>query len=287
MPRITYDYLMEQKASNAAHAYTQRDSMLYALAVGMGRDPLDPRELDYVYERRGTLRSVPSQAVTVARHNLIYDIGLVVEKMLHGEQKLTLHRPLPVASAVLADHRVLEVYDKGPAKGLLIETETRVRSVDGTAMFDVHNLYFARGDGGIGSPATQTKLVRTMPVRRPDLVRRTQTLPWHALLYRLTGDPNVIHGDPDIARKMGFKAPILHGAGTLGIACREVLAGVCGYDNMRIKTLGTRFTSIVYPGDLVETDIWVDGNVVRFRSRVPDRNVVVLDQGECAIEPIV
>ena len=116
---------MAQRASDVAHAYTERDTMLYALAVGMGRDHLDTCELDFVYERRGTLRSVPTQAVTVARHNLIFEIGLDVPKMLHGEQKLILHRPLPPAAEVLADHRVCEVYDKGPAKGLLIETDTR------------------------------------------------------------------------------------------------------------------------------------------------------------------
>ena len=282
--KITYDFLMAQRAGNAAHAYTERDCMLYAIGVGMGRDPFDTRELDYVYERRGSLRCVPSQAVTVARHNLIYEIGLDVPKMLHGEQKLTLHRPLPTVAEVLADHRVSEVYDKGAAKGLLIATDTRVRLKDGTPLFDLHNLYFARGDGGIGSPATLQNTAQPMPERAPDLVRATQTLPWHALLYRLTGDRNVIHGDPDIARQMGFKGPILHGSATLGIACREVLAGACGYDATRLKTLATRFTAIVYPGDRIETDIWVIGNLVRFRCRVPERNAVVLDHGECEID---
>ena len=283
MPTITYDLLMAQCASDAAHAYTERDSMLYAMAVGMGRDPFDARELDFVYERRGTLRAVPSQAVTVARHDLIYDIGLDVPKMLHGEQKLTLHRPLPPAAEVLADHRVCEVVDRGPAKGLLIQTETRVRLQDGTRLFDVHNLYFARADGGIGSPATLPNTTQPMPARAPDLVRVTHTLPWQALLYRLTGDRNVIHAEPDIARQMGFNGPILHGSATLGIACREVLAGVCDYDPARMKSLGTRFTSVVYPGDRIETDIWVDANQVRFRCRVPERNAVVLDHGECGI----
>ena len=228
------------------------------------------------------LRTVPSQAVAVARHNLIYDIGLDVPKMLQGEQKLTLHQPLPAAK-VLADHRVCEVVDRGPAKGLLIQTETRVRLQDGTPLFDVHNLHFARADGGIGSPATLPNTTQPMPARAPDLVRVTHTLPWQALLYRLTGDRNVIHADPDIARQMGFNGPILHGSATLGIACREVLAGVCDYDPARMKSLGTRFTAVVYPGDRIETDIWVDANQVRFRCRVPERNALVLDHGECGI----
>ena len=283
MPTITYDFLMAQCASDASHAYGERDSMLYGMAVGMGRDPFDTRELDFVYERRGKLRAVPSQAVTVARHNLIYDIGLDVPKMLHGEQRLTLHRQLPPAAEVLADHRVSGVYDKGAAKGLFIETDTRVRLKDGTPLYDLYNLYLARGDGGIGSPTTLENTAQPMPTRAPDLVRVTHTLPWHALLYRLTGDRNVIHADPDIARQMGFAGPILHGSGTLGIACREVLAGVCGYEPARMRTVGTRFTSIVYPGDRIETEIWVDGNKARFRCRVPERNVVVLDHGECEI----
>ncbi|MFM9999380.1 MAG: MaoC/PaaZ C-terminal domain-containing protein [Burkholderiaceae bacterium] len=283
MPTATYESLKAQRASDAAHSYTERDTMLYGVAVGMGRDPFNTRELDFVYERRGRLRCVPSQAVTVARHNLIYDVGLNVPKMLHGEQKLTLHRPLPPAADVLADHHVCEVYDKGPAKGLLIETETRVRLRDGTPLFDVHNLYFARGDGGLGSPAILKNTAQPMPTRTPDMVRVTETLPWQALLYRLTGDRNVIHADPDMARQMGFSGPILHGSATLGIACREVLAGACNYDPARMKSLGTRFTSIVYPGDRIETDIWVDGEKVRFRCRVPARNAVVLDHGECGI----
>ncbi len=112
------------------------------------------------------------------------------------------------------------------------------------------------------------------------------TLPWQALLYRLTGDRNVIHADPGVARQMGFSGPILHGSATLGIACREVLAGVCDYEPSRMNSLATRFTSIVYPGDRIETDIWVDGGKARFRCRVPQRNVVVLDHGECDITPV-
>lgn len=281
---IALEHLMAQQAKDVPFAWTERDTMLYALAVGMGRDPLDEQELDYCYERRGTLRAVPSQAVTLARHNLIYEIGLDVPKMLHGEQVLTLHRPLPPAAELLADHRVVQVIDKGPAKGILIESESRMRLKDGTPLFDIYNLYFARGDGGMGSsPGARQRAAHVMPQRAPDLVRSTQTAPGQALLYRLTGDRNVIHGDPAIARQMGFQGPLLHGSCTLGLACREVLAGVCDYDAARIRSFGTRFTSVMYPGDRLETEIWVDGDQVSFRCRVPERDVVVLDQGRCRI----
>ena len=279
----TLDVLMSQQATDAAYSYTERDTMLYSVAIGMGRDPFDERELDYVYERRGMLRAVPSQAITAARHNLIFEIGMNVEKFLHGEQKLTLHRPFPISGELLADHRVLSVTDKGVEKGLLIETESKIRLADGTPLFDINNLYFARGDGGIGSSGSRNQPVHSMPQRAPDLVRVTQTEPRQALLYRLTGDRNVIHGDPVIARQMGFKGPILHGSCTLALACREILVTVCEHDNRRMKTLGTRFTNLVYPGERLETDIWIDGDQVSFQTRAPVRGVVVLDHGNCEI----
>lgn len=279
----TLDVLMSQQATDAAYSYTERDTMLYGVAIGMGQDPFDEPELDYVYERRGTLRAVPSQAITVARHNLIFEIGMNVEKFLHGEQKLILHRPFPTSGELLAHHRVLSVTDKGVEKGLLIETESKIRLSDGTPLFDINNLYFARGDGGIGSAGSRHQPVHSMPQRAPDLVRVTQTEPRQALLYRLTGDRNVIHGDPAIARQMGFKGPILHGSCTLALACREILVTVCEHDNTRMKTLGTRFTNPVYPGERLETDIWIDGDHVSFRTRAPERGVVVLDHGNCEI----
>lgn len=280
---VTYEKLLSLSASDVPHAYTERDSMLYAVAIGMGRDPMNRMELDFVYERRGTLKTLPTQAVTVARQNLIFDIGLNVEKMLHGEQKLFIHNPLPIAAEILADHEVVEVYDKGPDKGLMIEVESRIRLKDGAPLFDVYNLYYARGDGGIGGTTKPQRSPHVMPNRKPDMVRLTATPPGQALTYRLTGDRNVIHADPDIAQAMGFAAPILHGSCTLAIACREILAGVCDYKPERIKTFGTRFTSIVYPGERVETQIWVDEEIVSFRCRVLERDTVVLDHGNCVL----
>ena len=279
----TLDQLMALRQDQVATSFTERDTMLYALAIGMGRDPMDETELSYVYERRGDLRAVPSQAVTVARHNLIFDCGLNLDKTLHGEQVLTLHRPLPPAAEVVADHRVVNVFDKGPAKGLLIEAETRAYTRDGVPLFDIYNLYFARADGGIGSSGGTQRAPHPMPQRAPDLTRRTTTQTGQGLLYRLTGDRNPIHADPKVAREAGFERPILHGSCTLAIACREVLAGVCDYDANRMQTFGTRFTAPVIPGEVIETDIWVDGDQVSFRCRVPERGVTVLDHGQCRI----
>lgn len=280
---VTLEKLLAREEKNVQYSYTQRFSMLYAMAIGMGRDPFDETELDFVYERTGKLRAMPSQAVTVARHNLIFDIGMKVEKFLHGEQVLNLHRPLPVAAELVADHRVLNVIDKGANKGLVVETESKVRLADGTPLFDVYDLYFARGDGGIGGTDIPRQPSHTLPQRAPDIVRKTGTLPWQALLYRLTGDRGAIHSEVKVARAAGFEGPILHGSCLMGIACREVLADACGYDPVRIKSCGTRFTSVFYPGERLETDIWIDDDVVSFRCRAPDRGTTVLDRGRCRI----
>lgn len=283
---IALERLIAQQAHNVAYAYSERDSMLYALAIGMGRDPLDEVELDYVYERRGRLRCVPTQAVTVARHNLIFEIGMQVEKFLHADQLLTLHRPLPTACELLADHQVVSVLDKGTDRGVLVQTLTRVRDrATAQPLFDLENLYYCRGDGGIGSVGPAPIPPPPLPARPPDLVRVTQTEPHHALFYRLTGDRNVIHADPTIARAMGFARPILHGSATLGIACREILASLCQHDPTRILSFGTRFSAVVYPGDRIATDLWVDGEQISFRCRVPERDVTVLDQGRCRLAP--
>jgi acyl dehydratase len=284
---VTLDRLIAQRACDVPYAYTERDSMLYALAIGMGRDPLDEIELDFVYERRGRLRCVPTQAVTVARHNLIFEIGMRVEQFLHADQLLTLHRPLPTACELFADHEVVSVLDKGADRGILVRTLSRVRDrATDEPLFDLDNLYYCRGDGGIGSAGPAPVPPPRLPDRPPDLVRITETDANQALLYRLTGDRNVIHADPKIAREMGFARPILHGSATLGMACKAILASVCDHDPARIRSFGTRFSAVVYPGDRLATDIWLDGGQVSFRCRVPERDVTVLDQGRCTLAPV-
>lgn len=282
---ISLEQLMAQQQHDVRYSYTPRDTMLYALAVGMGRDRFNEKELDFVFERRNSLKVVPSQAVTVARHNLIYECGLNVEKMLHGEQILTLHRPLPTDAELLGEHKVLNVIDKGPSKGILIETDSQVRLVSGEPLFGIYNLYFARGDGGMGSSGGVQRPAYDMPSREPDIVCMSQREGWQALLYRLTGDRNVIHGDPGVARAMGFQGPILHGSCTLGMACRDIVEHVCNYDAGRIRQLGTRFSGVFYPGERLKTEIWVDGNQISFRCHAPDRNALILDHGQCLLAP--
>jgi len=282
----TYEKLIGLQSKDVPFRYEERDTLLYAVSIGMGRDPLDERELHYVFEKY-PLRTVPTQAVVIARQQLIWNVGLDVGKFLHGEQRLTLHRPLPPAAEVLADARISEVYDKGPGKGAVIQLESTIRNAaDGVPLFSWISLIVARGDGGVGGPGGKVPAPHPMPTRAPDMVHTAATRPDQALLYRLNGDRNLIHADPALAKSVGFRAPILHGACTYAIACREILVHVAEYDHTRFRTFDVRFTAPVYPGEHVETQIWVEGQTVSFRSRVPERDVIVLDHGHCELQAL-
>jgi acyl dehydratase len=280
---MDYDHLMSLAVEGERHEYSDRETILYALGVGFGRDPLDEAELDYVYER-GALKTVPTLASVLTRVALLRDCGYDYSKVLHGEQRLTLHRPLPPAGKLIADSRVVAAYDKGRDKGAVILAETKVRSAeDGTPLFTLGSTVFARGDGGFGGPAGSGPEPHRLPARAPDLVCALETRPDQALLYRLSGDRNPLHADPALAKRVGFPAPILHGLGTYGTACRAVLQAVCGYDHTRIASFDGRFSSPVYPGETIATEIWVEGHIISFRCRVPARDVTVINNGKCTL----
>jgi acyl dehydratase len=283
---LDYQHLMGLKREGDRFSYSDRETMLYALGVGMGRDPLDAKELDYVFERPGAaLKTVPSMATVLTRVPLLKDCGYDYTKVVHGEQRLTLHRPLPPEGELIADARVTGAYDKGAGKGAVIYTETAVRSAaDGQPMFTLSSTTFARGDGGFGGPAGSGPAPHELPSRSPDKTLTLETRKDQALLYRLNGDRNPLHADPELARRVGFKAPILHGLCTYGTACRAVLQTVAAYDHSKIAGFDVRFSAPVYPGESIATDMWIDSRTVSFRCRVPEReNVVVIGNGRCML----
>lgn len=280
---IDYDAFMALGDDGRRFAYDDRDTMLYALAAGMGRDPLDDRELKFVYEGPGFV-AMPTLAVVVARSMLARTLPIDFAQVLHGEQSLTIHQPLPTAAALIADTRIVRILDKGAGKGALIYHETAARLAgDDTPLFTVGGSLFARGDGGFGGAAGPAPVIHAIPDRAPDHVHVTETRADQALLYRLTGDRNPLHADPALAKRAGFPVPILHGLASYAIACRAVLATVCDYDPSRIAGFDVRFTSPVFPGDTIETDIWVDDGTVSFRCRVPARGVTALNNGRCLL----
>ncbi|MGM5024008.1 MaoC/PaaZ C-terminal domain-containing protein [Tardiphaga sp. 367_B4_N1_1] len=251
-------------------AYSDRDTMLYALSLGMGADPINAAELPFVYEGAG-LRAVPTMAVVLASTGIIRRTGVDLSKVLHGEQRLTLHRPLPVSGELLATSRVAAVYDKGAGKGAVLLLETKARTLDDQA------------DGGFGGPQGAGPEPHSIPARPPDTVERFATRPDAALLYRLNADRNPLHADPKAAARAGFERPILHGLATYGIACRAVLKAAYDYQVDAIRTFDARFSAPVYPGDELVIEIWKNGDHVAFRARVPARDTIVLNNGRCSI----
>ncbi|MFP6770934.1 MAG: MaoC/PaaZ C-terminal domain-containing protein [Alphaproteobacteria bacterium] len=280
---MNYDHLMSLKQEGQEFSYGDRETMLYALGVGFGRDAMDRKELDYVFEGN-PLKTVPSLAVVLIRGSLLADCGWDYTKVLHGEQRLELYRPLPPTGELIADARVVEAYDKGEGKGAVVHTEISVRlKSDGEPLFKVGSATFARGDGGFGGSTAPAPAPHPTPDRAPDVTCELETRVDQALLYRLSGDRNPLHADPVLAQKVGFPVPILHGLCTYGTACRAVLTTICDYDHTMIRGFDVRFSAPVYPGETIITDMWRDGNIVSFQCCLKERDLVVVKNGKCSL----
>ncbi|MCA9542554.1 MAG: MaoC family dehydratase, partial [Myxococcales bacterium] len=176
--------------------------------------------------------------------------------------------------------RVANILDKGADKGALLYQERTLKDkATGELLATLTSTTFARGNGGFGGVSGPQPEPHRLPEREPDAVCDLRTLPQQALIYRLSGDPNPLHADPKTAEHAGFKAPILHGLCTLGVAGHAVLRTYCGYDAKRFKSLKLRFASPVYPGETIRTEMWQDGDEISFRSKVLERDTVVLNNG--------
>lgn len=281
---VTHEGLMSLKAEGDTFTYTDRETMLYALGVGMARDPLNEEELRFVYEN--DLKTIPTMASVIAwGQSTIGQAGINYLMVVHGEQRLTMHRPLPAAATIISDERVIAAVDKGPGKGALIYTEKVIRlKGSNEKLCTTGGTIFARGDGGFGGPSSGGPEPHAIPERKADAVCDTDTRVDQALLYRLSGDRNPLHSDPKIARMAGFPKPILHGLCSYGTACRAVLKTMCNYDHTMITGFDVRFSSPVFPGETIVTEMWKDGNVVSFRSKVKERDVVVINNGRCTLK---
>ena len=273
------------------HAYTEKDTILYALGVGLGMDPLDERQLRFVCEEN--LVAMPTQAVVLgfpgfwAKHP---DSTIDWVRLLLGAHSLRIHRPLRPRGVVIAHNAVTRVIDKGAGKGALVVTERRLlEKGSGELLATLEQLSFCRGDGGYSMPGAAHPAGQpsdpplpdppAVPDGAPDLICDLATRPEAALLYRLSGDLNPLHADPQIAAAAGFPRPILHGLATYGVACHAILRSCCDYRPERLTALSARFASPVYPGETIRTEIWHREGHALFRARVVERDVVVLGSG--------
>lgn len=266
-------------------SYTEKDTILYALGVGAGVDPVSPQELPFVFEK--SLRIIPSQASVLAYPGFWLgepELGIEWLKLLHGEQAIIFERPLASAGALTGEFEILGVDDKGPEKGAVIFFEKRIRdAADGGLICRVRSTYFLRGDGGCGSWGAPVQPPSALPDNAPDCLIDMTTRPDQALIYRLSGDYNPIHVDPDAAATAGFERPILHGLCTFGVATYALVQNICEGDPDRIKELFVRFSSPVYPGETIRVEVYNEPNGYRFRARSLERNVIVLDRGLCRL----
>ncbi|MDD9902799.1 MAG: MaoC/PaaZ C-terminal domain-containing protein [Rhodospirillaceae bacterium] len=278
---IDYDTLMSREFPKVTHTYTERDSIFYALSIGLGFEPTDTRQIQYVYEDR--LQVFPTMAAILAYPGLWTrdaDTGLDWEHALHAEQGMEFLKPLPRAATIEAQTRVTGIVDKGEGRGALIYTErTGTDSATGEAYFKAQHTTFARRDGGYGGPSDPIRPPHTLPNRPADLVCDLPTVSQQGLLYRLNGDPNPHNADPEAAAAAGFERPILHGLCTYGIAGHAILRSCCDYDPNGIKRLDVRLSAPLYPGETVRTEIWRDDATVTFRCRAVERDVIVLNNG--------
>lgn len=280
---IDYDHLMSLETKGQDFSYGERETMLYALGIGLGRDPLNEDELPFVYENR--LKTVPTLATVIAwGAGPMRDSGINYLMMVHGEQRLTLHKTLPVAADIVADTRIIGAWDKGKDKGALLVTETDIMQKGGDKLCTLQSTLFARGDGGFGGPKEGAPAPHAIPDRTPDAVYEAKTRPDQALLYRLSGDRNPLHADPEVAKQAGFPKPILHGLCTYGTCCRAILAQFCDYDPSRMTSFDVRFSAPVFPGETLRIETWRDGPIVSFRARVKDRDAMVINNGKCTLK---
>ena len=283
---FSYDKILNWPFDEVVETYAMRDSVIYALGLGFGFNPTDPDELKYVYE--DGLRTFPTMPVVLGHPGPWMtdpESGIDYVKVLHGEQHLEIHHDLPVEGTVVAENKVIDVVDKGADKGALITSERKLyEQTSGDLLCTQKSVIFARGNGGFGGPVTASPKPHVLPDREPDATVDIPTAPQAALLYRLNGDYNPLHADPAVAEKAGFKAPILHGLASFGIAARAVLQSLNNTDSSRLKSFGLRFSAPVYPGETIRTEIWRDGNEVSFRARVPERDVIALTNGLAVVD---
>ncbi len=231
--------------------YSWRDVVLYALGVGAGFD-----ELDYVYEK--DLKVIPSFGVA-AVFDFLMNFGIKAEVnlagILHGEQQLLFHNPIPLEGELITEGRIKRIYDMGKEKGAVIVGESETYHSNGKRLFTSVIKIFSRHDGGFGGePAPKAK--NLIPNRKPDYEVEDRPSPDQPLLYRLSGDLFQLHVDPGFAKMAGFKQPIMHGLCTYGFACRALISKLIPGEPERMHRFDCRFSKALYPGDPIKTRIW-------------------------------
>jgi acyl dehydratase len=260
-------------------SWTSADALLYAIGVGAGLgDPL--QELQFTTENTAGVdqQVLPTYGVLLAQARLSGDLGDFDRAMLvHAEQSIELHKPLPVAGTLRTASMVTGIYDKG--SGALVESENHaVDAATGDPMVTTRTSTFIRGEGGFGGDRG-TGQPWELPDRAADHTVIQHTRPEQALLYRLSGDRNPLHADPAFAARGGFSRPILHGLCTYGFTGRALLQELCGSDPARFTSMSGRFSRPVLPGESLVVSIWLGENGSAQFQTAKEDGTVVIDRG--------
>ncbi len=283
---IDVDQALHYEFPPLTSRYDEKDLALYALAVGAGRDPSDERDLRHVYELHGegfvplpTYGVVPALKVVMDQAKAgvtAPGMNYGVERLLHGEQITEILRPLPPSAELTHKARIKDIFDKG--KNALVVTEITSSDADGPL---IRNEFVAviRGAGGWGGDRGPSVEVAAAPARAPDATVEAPTTGAQALLYRLTGDWNPLHADPQFAKMFGFDKPILHGLCSFGFAGHAVLSKFAA-DARLMKSIRGRFADSVFPGETLVTEMWKESpTTIVFRTKVKERDKVVISNG--------
>jgi acyl dehydratase len=259
------------------------DVILYHLGVGAGVRATDAKELEYTYEQN--LKVLPSFGVVPVFGTLMGILtvpGVQVNPMmiLHGEQDLEIHKPIPTEATTTHRARVTDIFDR--VKGASIVIEAKTTDAGGDPVFTNRFSAYVRGEGDFGGERGP-RPGNLPPEREPDFVVDSPTLPQQALLYRLSGDKNPLHADPSFAAMGGFDRPILHGLCTFGIACKAVVDTALDGDVTKVARYQVRFSGVVYPGETIETSMWKDGDKIIVRATAKERGAPAITNAAITI----
>jgi 3-hydroxyacyl-CoA dehydrogenase/3a,7a,12a-trihydroxy-5b-cholest-24-enoyl-CoA hydratase len=266
-----------KKMTPTTFEYTDRDVILYALGVGASTD-----ELQYVYEQGlkvlPTFGVVPAFPALMGLNNLMTFNPVM---LLHGEQRIEVKKPFPAKGKVTTTGSIRNIYDKGSGALVVIDAET----VDEQGAVLCVNTFgaFLRGEGGFGGERGPSGPRNVPPERAPDAVVEMPTLPQQAAIYRLSGDRNPLHIEPNFAKMAGYDRPILHGLCSFGHVARAVIQKFCGGDPDRLKELEVRFVGVVFPGDTLITEMWKESDTRLLLQAKTQRGEVVLGSGAATI----
>lgn len=255
--------------------WNSTDVQLYNLGIGAGSRPTDAGELRYLHDKEPQV--LPTFATVAATFHQVEPpkvsfpgIEIDLARVVHGSQEVTVHAPVPASGKGRTITRIAEVWDKG--KAAVVVQESRTEDLDGTPLWTARSSIFARGEGGFGGERGPSESVE-YPDRAPDAEFDVPTLPQQALLYRLCGDRNPLHSDPEFASAAGFPAPILHGLCTYGIVCRAVTDHLLDADASRVKGFRARFAGVVFPGETLRVRVWNDGERKLVTASVVERDL--------------